>query len=113
MRAFISIVAFVALCGCCGQKMVKEEEWSSWRAYDSRFSPREREVVSAARSYLEKKFGVPVDAFYTVNGRENGYAVIVRFPLRYQDGRPVFGPTSEGIVEVNKDLSVIQYLPGY
>ena len=109
MRIFIVIFSLLALCGCCGQKTSSD----SWRSDDSRFSPREREVVSAARSYLEKRFQKSVDGYYTVKDTEDGYSVIVWFAIRYEHGRPVFGPSAHGIVVLHKDLSVADYLPGY
>ncbi len=82
------------------------------RADDKRLLPRESEVISVARSYLKQRFQRLVDGYYTIEEKTNGYAVIVKFPVGYEDGHPIFSPGSGAIVELRKDLTVLRYLPG-
>ena len=108
MRKLITILALVAVCGCRSQN-----SFSEWRADDKRFTPREREVVSAARSYLEHRFATTVDGYYRVSETQDGYSVLVWFATGYEHGQPMFSPGGFGIVELHKDLTVADYLPGH
>jgi len=108
MRLFASIFALVALCGCRSPNSFDE-----WRSDDKRFTPQEREVVLAARSYMEKRFHTAIDGFYRVREEPEGYSVVVWVPVCYEHGQPQFAPGSSAIVELNRNLTVEKYLQGY
>jgi hypothetical protein len=109
MRVFAVIFVLVILCGCrsVGPSGV------GLRADDRRFSLREREVILAARNYLEQRFQKPLDGYYTIKKTSDGYGVIVSIPTSYEHGRPGFAPESSRIVELGKDLTVKRCLPEY
>ena len=112
MRDVIALVGLLALCACQIQQASKEPFADMWRPNDSRFSPREREVIAAARGFLEKEKQKPIDGYYKVHDTKNGYEIFVMFAAGYEDGRPLFFPGGHGTVVLNKDLSFVNYMPG-
>jgi hypothetical protein len=112
VRVFIVIIGLLALCGCHKQKTSTEPFADMWRPGDSRFSTREREIVAAARSYLQKERQKPVDGYYKIDHTKGGYEVFVMFAAGYEHGRPLFYPGGHCTVLLREDGSVIRVLPG-
>jgi hypothetical protein len=81
-------------------------------AGDSHFSADEQRMVTAARAYLEKSRGKPLDARYQVERTKDGYEVFAMFVAGYENGRPLFYPGGHGIVVLSTDGTVIRYMPG-
>jgi hypothetical protein len=112
MRVFIAIIGLFVLCGCHSQKTPSEPFGDMWRPDDSRFTTREREIVAAARRFVEKEAGKPVDGYYKIEATKEGYDVLVEIAAGYEHGRPLFVPGGNPIVELHKDLSLARYMPG-
>ncbi|MBI5820529.1 MAG: hypothetical protein HZA88_16300 [Verrucomicrobia bacterium] len=112
MRAVIVIFGLLALCNCQGSDKSSEPYADMWRPDDSRFSPQERKIIAAARSFVEKKNKKPVDGYYKIKKTKDGYNVFVEFAAGYEHGRPLFVPGHHGIVVLRKDLSFVCYMPG-
>jgi hypothetical protein len=83
-----------------------------WRPDDSRFSVHDRQIIAAARSYLEKERQKPVDGYYKIDHTKEGHEVFVMFAAGYEHGRPLFYPGGHCTVLLRKDGSVIRVLPG-
>ena len=96
MRILIAIIGLLVVCGCHSQKASDQPKATSepfadmWRPDDSRFTPHEREIVAAARSYLDKARQKPVDGYYKIDHTKDGYEVFVMFAAGYEHGRPLF-----------------------
>ena len=69
-----------------------------WRQDDSRFSAREREIIAAARSYLEKQGHKPVADYYRIEHTKNGYTVYVKFASGWEGERFVVLLREDGSV---------------
>ena len=69
-------------------------------------------MVAAARVYLEKSRGKPLDARYRVERTKDGYEVFAMFVAGYERGRPLFYPGGHGIVVLSADATVVRYMPG-
>ena len=112
MRIFIVILGLLALCNCLGSDKPSEPFADLWRPDDSRFSPREREIVAVARRFVEKDQRKPVDGYYKIMKTKDGYDVFVEFAAGYENGRPLFVPGGHGIVVLRRDLSFVRYMRG-
>jgi hypothetical protein len=120
MRALLTLLSLVTLLGCSQQRVVPPSvaksdsgPYSDMRpAGDSHFSADEQRMVTAARAYLEKSRGKPLDARYQVERTKDGYEVFAMFVAGYENGRPLFYPGGHGIVVLSADGTVTRYMPG-
>jgi hypothetical protein len=81
-------------------------------ADDSHFSADEQRMVAAARAYLEKSRGKPLDARYRVEHTRDGCQVFAMFVAGYENGRPLFYPGGHGSVVLSAEGTFIRYMPG-
>lgn len=120
MRAFLTLLSFVTLLGCSQQHVAPPSvsnadtgPFSDMRpAGDSRFSADEQRIVTAARAYLEKTRGKPLDARYRVERTKDGYEVFAMFVAGYEKGRPLYTPGGHGIVVLSAEGTVVRYMQG-
>lgn len=110
MRHFASVTALLLTIGC--QHPNTEPLSDMWPAEDVAFSPQERKMVNAAREYLEKQRGKTLDARYRVEQTAEGYEVYVEFVARYERGSPLLLPGGHGWVLLDREGSVVEYMPG-
>jgi hypothetical protein len=111
MRLFIAIVSLFAFCGCQSHNTSRDPFTDMGRADDNRFSPREREIIAAARGYLAKQSWETADVLYKIETTKNGYEVLVLFLSGNVHGRSLFDPVGRGRVVLRKDLSFVRYMP--
>jgi hypothetical protein len=103
MRIFIIIACLLSLCGCSSPQPSRAIHAGMWRQDDNRFSAREREIIAAARGYLEKQGHKPVEDYYKILHTKDGYTVYVTFAA---------GSIGETfVVLLREDASVIDVIP--
>jgi hypothetical protein len=120
MRTLVMILSLTVLSGCSPHRAEtlpasksNSERFADYRpADDSTFSPDEQRIVAAARAYLEKKRGKPLDARYKVERTQDGYEVFAKFVGGYENGRPLYYAGGHGIVSLRADGTVADYMPG-
>lgn len=120
MRAFLTLLSFVALLGCSQQHVAPPSvsnsdtgPFSDMRpAGDSHFSADEQRMITAARVYFENSHGKPRDARYRVERTKDGYEVFAMFVAGYEKSRPLYTPGGHGIVVLSADGTVVRYMPG-
>ena len=112
MRVILSII-LLALCGCATQRSAPESSAQMWRANDRRFSSREREIIAAARRFMEKYYHkVSGDRYYYIERTKDGYEVFVEIAGGYEHGRALFFPGGSCTVLLREDLSLIRVVLG-
>lgn len=121
MRAFLTVLSFIALLGCTQQQSTNTPSTSNatfdpfadmLRPDDPHFSTQERRIVTAAQAYLEKSEQKPLDARYRVKQTREGYEVFAMFVSGYSNGLPLYYPGGHCIVILRSDGSVVRYIPG-
>jgi hypothetical protein len=114
MQSLIVVVVLLFVLGCQQQNTEPVVDmWADmWPADDSRFTAQEREVVAAARSFLEKKRGMSLDARYEIEQTDDGYKVLVMFVGGYEGGRPLFYPGGHATLVLRRDGNIVRYMPG-
>ena len=108
MRLFIVIVGLFAFCGCQSHTASSDPFTNMSLANDSRLSPRDREIIAAARNYLEKQNWETNDVYYKIETMKDGYEVLV---VGYVHGRALSHTVGHGRVVLRKDLSFVRYVP--
>jgi len=78
------------------------------REYDPALSKREREVIAAARSHLEKSEKRSVDAYYQIRRTPEGYSVLVDPVVGYDGDMPQFRFGTDHTVYLRADGSLIR-----
>jgi hypothetical protein len=122
---FISVLllALLTLCGCgryhragdapsSAPKVVLRGSAECRRADDPAFSPRERQIIAAARRHLEQPDKRSIDAYYHVKHSPNGYEVFVIYVTGYDRSEPSFIPGGFCTVVLQEDGTIIKVLPG-
>jgi len=110
MRLFFIIVALFALCGCQSHKAWSDHFTDMSLADDSRLSPREHQVIAAARSYLNKQNWKREPIYYKIERTKDGYEVFVLLGSGYGQSRSLYEPVRRGCVVLRKDLSFVRYV---
>ncbi len=119
----ILVLALLTLCGCSryhragdppssAPKAVLRGSSECRRADDPVFSPRERQIIDAARRHLEQLSKRSIDAYYHVKQASDGYEVFVIDVTGYDRSEPLFMPGGFWTVVFQEDGTITKVLPG-
>jgi hypothetical protein len=111
MRLFIIIASLFVFCGCKSLTASDDHFTNMSLAYDERLTPKQREVIAVARSYLDKQHWNTDGVYYKIETTIDGYKVFVVFTDGQEQGRSLYHPIRHGCVLLRKDLSFVRYVP--
>jgi hypothetical protein len=79
------------------------------RADDASFTPKQRQLISAARGHLESAHKRALDACFEVSRGMNGNTfVTVTHVAGYRDGKPYFQPGGHTGIEFNSHGKIVR-----